>query len=155
MKINKLKFNTTTIKRASLIAFSITLIGFFFLVKKHLIISNNPIAITIQISSVIFMIWARITFGMRSFHAGANSTKGELVTNGPYKWLRHPIYASVIYFFLACIIAFPTIETLFGVFLIVASTYARMIFEEISLRETYKEYNLYTQKAKRIIPFLF
>lgn len=79
--MNELKLTTKTIKRASLIAFSITLIGLFFLVKKHLIISNNPIAITIQISAVIFMIWARITFGMRSFHAGANSTKGELVTN--------------------------------------------------------------------------
>jgi len=107
MKINKLNFTTKTIKRASLIAFSITLVGFFFLVKKHLIISNNPIAITIQVSSVIFMIWARITFGQRSFHAGANSTKGELVTNGPYKWLRHPIYASVIYFLLSLYYCFP------------------------------------------------
>ena len=155
MKIDKLKLTGKTIKRASLIAFGITLIGFFFLVRKHLIISNNPIAITIQISAVIFMIWSRITFGMRSFHAGANSTKGELVTNGPYKWFRHPIYASIIYFFLACIISFPTIDTIIGVFLIVVSTYARMIFEEISLRETYEEYNLYAQKAKRLIPFLF
>ncbi|WP_157961204.1 methyltransferase family protein [Lutibacter citreus] len=153
--MNKLKFTKKTIKRASLIAFSISLIGFFFLVKKHLIISYNPFAITIQICAVIIMIWARITFGMRSFHANANSTKGELVTNGPYKLFRHPIYASIIYFFLACIIAFPKIETIIGVFLIVSSTYVRMILEEISLRETYKEYNLYSQKAKRIIPFLF
>jgi len=101
------------------------------------------------------MIWARITFGMRSFHASANSTKGELVTSGPYRLLRHPIYASIIYFFLACIIAFPTLKTIIGVFVIIASTYARMIFEEISLKETYKEYGLYSQKAKRIIPFLF
>ena len=155
MKINKLNFTKKTIKRASFIAFSITLIGFFFLVKKHLIISNNPITITIQVSAVIFMIWARITFGMRSFYAGANSTKGELVTNGPYKWLRHPIYASIIYFFLACIIAFPKIETIIGVFLIIASTYFRMILEEISLRETYKDYSIYADKAKRIIPFIF
>lgn len=155
MNISKLNFTSTTIKRASLFAFSITLIGFFFLVKKHLIISNNPIAITIQISAVLCMIWARITFGRKSFHADANATKGELVTSGLYKWFRHPIYASIIYFFLACIIAFPTLETIIGVFLIVISTYARMILEEISLRKTYKEYNLYSQKTKRLIPFLF
>lgn len=155
MRTDNLKFSKKTIKRASLIAFIITLIGFFFLVKNHLIISNNPFAITIQVVAVGIMIWARITFGMRSFHASANSTKGELVTSGPYKLLRHPIYASIIYFFLACIIAFPTLETIIGVFVIVSSTYARMIFEEIALKETYKEYGLYSQKAKRIIPFLF
>lgn len=155
MKNNNLKFSKKAIKIGSLIAFGISLIGFFFLVKKQLIISTNPVSISIQVCAFAIMIWARITFGMRSFHAAANSTKGELVTNGPYKLLRHPIYASIIYFFLASIIAFPTIETCMGVFAIVGGTYARMIFEEISLKETYKEYESYSQQAKRIIPYLF
>lgn len=155
MKNSSLKFSKKTIKKASLIAFAITLVGFFFLVKKHLIISNNPIAITIQVCAIIIMIWARITFGMRSFHASANSTKGKLITHGPYKLLRHPIYASIIYFFIASLIAFPAIDTCIGVLLIIGSTYARMIFEEISLKKTYKEYESYSQKSKRIIPYVF
>jgi len=155
MKINNLKFSKKTLKRASLIAFIISLIGLLYLIINHLIISNNPISITIQVCAIGIMIWARITFGMRSYHASANSTNGELVKSGPYRFLRHPIYASIIYFFLACIIAFPTLKPIIGVFVIIASTYARMIFEEISLKETYKEYELYSQKAKRIIPYLF
>lgn len=155
MNIDNLKFNKKALKRASLIAFIISLIGLFYLFRNHLIISDNPIAITIQICAVGVMIWARITFGMRSFNASANSTKGKLVTNGPYKWLRHPIYTSIIYFFLACLIAFPKIETLIAVLIIVFSTYARMLFEEKSLIETYENYPEYSKKAKRLIPFLF
>jgi protein-S-isoprenylcysteine O-methyltransferase Ste14 len=143
------------LKYGSIIAFIISLVGLFYLIKHNYIISKNLITIIIQISSVGVMIWARITFGMRSFHASANTTNGGLVTNGPYKWLRHPIYASIIYFFLACLIAYPNIETLIAVLVIVFSTYARMIFEEISLKKTYIEYEFYSRKTKRLIPFIF
>jgi protein-S-isoprenylcysteine O-methyltransferase Ste14 len=34
---------------------------------------------------------ARVTFGGRSFHVGANPTEGGLVTKGPYRFVRHPI----------------------------------------------------------------
>lgn len=144
-----------SIKIGSLIAFGISLFGLFFLIHKGYIISKNPITIIIQICSVGLMIWSRITLGFRSFHASANSTNGELVTNGPYKWLRHPIYASIIYFFLSSIIAYPNIEVIIAVVSITVSTYTRMILEEKSLIETYKEYTLYKKQAKRLIPFIF
>lgn len=82
------------------------------LFKNHSIVSFNPIAIIIQILAFGLMIWARITFGFKSFHASANTSKGKLATSGPYMWLRHPIYAAIIYFFLACIISYPNIETI-------------------------------------------
>ena len=44
------------------------------------------------------MVAARITFGRRSFHAAANPTEGGLVTTGPYAYIRHPIYAAILYF---------------------------------------------------------
>jgi len=44
------------------------------------------------------MLWARLTFGGRSFHAGANPTAGGVVTTGPYRFVRHPIYAAILYF---------------------------------------------------------
>jgi hypothetical protein len=39
-----------------------------------------------------------LTFGARSFHAGANPTDGGVVTAGPYRFFRHPIYAAILYF---------------------------------------------------------
>jgi protein-S-isoprenylcysteine O-methyltransferase Ste14 len=144
-----------TLKIGSLIAFGIALLGILFLFEKNYIFSDNPITIIIQICSAVLMIWARITFGFRSFHATANTTKGELVTNGPYHWFRHPIYAAVIYFFAACIISYPFIETIAAVILISGGLFGRMLLEEKSLFATYKEYAVYSKKTKRIIPFLF
>ena len=119
------------------------------------IITKNPISIIIQVASIVIMIWARFTFGFRSFHATANTTKGELVTTGPYRWLRHPIYASIIYFSCASIISYPFIDTIAAVILIISGLFVRMILEEKSLRLTYDNYVEYSKHAKRIIPFLY
>jgi protein-S-isoprenylcysteine O-methyltransferase Ste14 len=143
------------IKYGSIIALLISLAGIFYLIKHNTIISKDPIPILIQITSVGLMIWARITFGMLSFHASANTTNGGLIINGLYKYLRHPIYASIIYFFLACLIAYPYVETLIAVLAIVLSTYLRLLLEEKSLIETYENYSEYSKKTKRLIPFIF
>lgn len=144
-----------TFKFGSLIGFGIAILGLLLLLDKNYILSKNPITIFIQLCSIAFMIWARITFGLRSFHVTANTTKGKLVTTGPYRWLRHPIYAAIIYFSLASIIAYPFIETIVGVVLIGVGLFLRMILEEKSLLITYEEYAEYSKRTKRIIPFLF
>ena len=153
MKISK--NNNLVLKITSIMAFAVTVAGLFFLVKNKSIISENIIAIIIQILSIVLMIWARITFGFKSFHAPANTYKEKLITEGPYKWLRHPIYVAVIYFFLACIIAYPNIKTIIAVVLIVASTIIRMLLEEKSLFENFEDYDAYYKRTKRFIPFVF
>jgi protein-S-isoprenylcysteine O-methyltransferase Ste14 len=143
-------------KIASLLGFALALFGIFFLLQKGYIISKNPVSIVLQVSAVALMIWARLTFGMRSFHAVANSTKGPLVTHGPYRWFRHPIYAAIIYFFIASLIAYPVRDTVIGFGCIFFGLLARMIFEEKFLVETYgEEYEAYMDRTKRIIPFIF
>jgi len=101
------------------------------------------------------MIWARLTFGIRSFNASANATKGKLVTSGPYRWFRHPIYAALIYFFIGSLIAYPTLEVFMVVLLISSGLFIRMLLEEKSLSGSYPEYVEYSKKTKRIIPFVF
>ena len=143
------------LKAASLIAFGIVLIGVFYLFNKHYLFSANPISIIIQTIALALMIWARLTFGVRSFNATANATSGKLITTGPYRFLRHPIYASLIYFFVASIIAFPFIDTIVAVALIITGLFLRMILEEKSLLVAYDDYAEYSKKTKRIIPFVF
>jgi protein-S-isoprenylcysteine O-methyltransferase Ste14 len=144
------------LKIASLLGFGLAAIGVVYLYGKNLIFSKNIIAISIQILALGLMVWARLTFGVRSFHATANTTKGGLVTNGPYRWLRHPIYAALIYFFWSCVIAFPFEETIIGVLLITVGLMIRIFLEEKSLVDTYmQQYLDYSKQTKRIIPFLF
>ncbi len=144
------------LKIASLLGLGIAVMGVFYMYDKHLIFSKNIITISIQVLAAGLMIWARLTFGLRSFHATANTTKGGLVTNGPYRWLRHPIYAALIYFFWSCVIAFPFKETIFGALLITFGLLIRIFLEEKFLIDNYKEQYLdYSKHTKRIIPFIF
>ena len=143
------------LKITSLIAFVVAVAGVIYLYTKDYIFSRNPVTIAIQVFAAGLMIWARLTFGIRSFNASANTTKGKLITNGPYRWFRHPIYASIIYFFIGSAIAFPFIEVIGAVFLIIAGLFVRMLLEEKSLFNTYEAYAEYCRKTKRIIPFIF
>src|SRR5664279_6232029 len=85
-------------KNRSLGALVLLIGAALLLVQRHEIAARTGAGLALQGIAVLLMIWARLTFGMRSFHATANPTEGGLVTNGPYRYWRHPIYAAVLLF---------------------------------------------------------
>ncbi len=85
-------------KTLSLVALVVLSACVLWLYSIHSIFGAGPVTIAIQVVAALLMIWARLTFGIRSFHATANPTAGGLVRSGPYKYIRHPIYAAVLYF---------------------------------------------------------
>ena len=145
----------TISKAISVAVFILAAADLVYLILKGYILSANAVGLVIQACSVGLMIWARITFGIRSFHARADTTEGKLVTNGPYRWLRHPIYASIIYFTWAAVFSHFVPDAIAATLLISLSLYVRMILEERFLRVVYKEYAAYCRRAKRVIPFIF
>jgi protein-S-isoprenylcysteine O-methyltransferase Ste14 len=145
----------TDSKLGSVLAFVLAVLGLVYLILNRFLLAENPIGIGIQVLSVALMIWARFTFGIRSFHAVANTTEGRLVTNGPYRWWRHPIYAAVIYFAWAGVSSHLVMDAIAADVLITVSLFVRMLLEEKFLRATYPEYSAYAKRAKRLVPFLF
>jgi protein-S-isoprenylcysteine O-methyltransferase Ste14 len=124
------------------------------LVLTHSLLGGGPLSIGLQVVAALLMIWARLTFGLRSFHYAANPTAGGLVTWGPYRYLRHPIYASLLLFFWAGVAANPSwLGAALGA-LATAMLFLRMIFEETLLRRAYPEYDDYARHTKRVVPFL-
>jgi len=121
---------------------------------NHAFFGVGPITITIQVVAGALMIWARLTFGVRSFHGTANPTAGGLVTTGPYKYIRHPIYAAILYFFWAGIAGHASQGTVMLGFLATAFTVVRMLAEEKLLVTMYPEYRAYARETKRVLPFV-
>jgi protein-S-isoprenylcysteine O-methyltransferase Ste14 len=101
------------------------------------------------------MIWARFTFGRRSFHAAANPTAGGLVTTGPYRFIRHPIYTGVCLFVTAGAAAHVSLNSVLFCGLIWATSITRMLCEERLLQGMYPEYAKYAAATPRMIPFVF
>jgi protein-S-isoprenylcysteine O-methyltransferase Ste14 len=121
---------------------------------NNAIFGAGPITITIQVIAALLMVWARLTFGIRSFHGTANPTAGGLVTAGPYRYIRHPIYAAILYFFWARIAAHPSRVTVAVGLLTTALTAVRIVAEEKLLVTTYPEYRAYARVTKRVVPLV-
>jgi protein-S-isoprenylcysteine O-methyltransferase Ste14 len=122
---------------------------------SHALLGAGPVAIAVQASAVLLMLWARWIFGRRSFHAAATPTAGGLVTTGPYRYLRHPIYAAVIYFTWAGAASHARPATLTLAAVATLGLGIRMALEERYLRRTYPDYAIYAAATARLLPGLF
>ena len=128
------------------------LIGLY---KISVLFTAQPIAIALQLTAVGLMIWARVTFGRRSFHAAANPTAGGLVTTGPYRIIRHPIYtAACLFGWGAIVVHWSLVSVALGIVLLLGAL-VRMICEEYLVKQKYPEYVEYAKVTKRMVPYLF
>ena len=116
--------------------------------------ARGPVAIAVQVLAALLMLWARLTFGGRSFHAGANPTAGGIVTTGPYRYLRHPIYAAILYFVWAGVGSHFSTPALAAGLSATAAVALRIATEERLLVERYPEYRDYAARTRRLIPFV-
>ena len=142
------------LRSASIIGYFFIVIAMVVLIFEHSILAQGYLLIIIQLMAIMLMVWARIIFGRRSFHAGANPTKGGLVTTGPYKFIRHPIYASILYFLWAGVLSHLSIMNLLLVIISTIGVSIRIFAEERLMILEYPEYGNYASRTKRIIPFL-
>lgn len=142
-------------KRISIAAFLGLVACVYGLIFTKSLFGNGPVTIGIQIAAAALMAWARITFGARSFQASANPTAGDLVTHGPYRYFRHPIYAAILYFLWAGIAAHFSVRSALIGLGATAMLGLRMFSEESLLRQSYPEYGAYASRTTRVLPFLF
>jgi len=142
-------------KLLSLTGFLAAIAALVGLYLNHALLAREPVAIGVQIIAVVFFVWARLTMGWRSFHATADPmARAPLVTRGPYRLVRHPIYASLWWFVWAGVADHLTaLNAVFAV-VIAAGLLLRMVLEERLLAERYPEYREYSKRTRRIIPLV-
>lgn len=143
-----------SLKYLSIVGFIALVLVIVALLTRGTLVAGNLILVGVQVAAVMLMIWARITFGRRSFHASATPTEGGLITSGPYKFIRHPIYASILYFIWAGVITHLSIVDIFLVLIGTAGAGIRIYAEETLIVSRYPEYLDYSAQTKRIIPFV-
>jgi len=94
-----------------------------------------------------------------SFHAAATPTAGGLVTSGPYRYWRHPIYAAVLLFVWAGVLSHGVDRVALGLAVVATlMTAVRIASEERLLRAEFPGeagYEAYARRTKRLVPFVF
>jgi protein-S-isoprenylcysteine O-methyltransferase Ste14 len=103
---------------------------------------------------ISFAIWARIYLGRNWGMPMSLKQDAELVTTGPYAYVRHPIYTGMILavFGTALVVVWWAIA-----FVIVVGyfTWAGKREEKIMLNEFPNSYPDYMKRTKMLIPFVF
>ena len=82
----------------------------------------------------VIALWAFVAMGLGNIRGFPEIPQhGRLVVHGPYRWVRHPMYASVL----------------------VITLWVKLRYEERLLMERFPEYDNYRRHIKRLIPFVW
>ncbi len=79
----------------------------------------------------------------------------KLITTGPYRFVRHPMYLSVILVLLGLSLHATTPVAWAGMLVSTNAMYQKSRIEEQLLLERFPEYAAYRASTKRLLPFLF
>ena len=138
----------------AIIGYVVALGSLAALMWRYELLAYTPMLIVIQVLAVILVVWARVAFGFRSFYLAARPTKGTLVTTGPYRFWRHPIYAGIIFFIWAGVADYWSARTAFLAVALTVGLFARMFAEERLLGAQYEGYAQYAAGTKRLVPWV-
>lgn len=79
----------------------------------------------------------------------------RLITEGPYKKIRHPMYTSLLLFTLVLIINFYTWQRLVFWIILLVDLIVKVHYEEAILEKYFTGYREYQKKTKKLIPWIF
>jgi protein-S-isoprenylcysteine O-methyltransferase Ste14 len=107
-------------------------------------------------AGVAVAVWARCTLG-RNWSGTVTVKEGhELIRSGPYRFVRHPIYSSLLLAILGTAIAIGEWRALVAFVAIIAAFVIKIRTEERFMRETFAgEYARYRAEVPALIPFIF
>jgi protein-S-isoprenylcysteine O-methyltransferase Ste14 len=100
-------------------------------------------------------VWARRHLGKNWGMPMAQKRSPELITTGPYAYIRHPIYTGILLMALA---SFLIVNMYWLIVLIVAAVffiYSAVAEEKLMTKQFPKIYPSYKAKTKMLIPFVF
>lgn len=80
---------------------------------------------------------------------------GRLVQEGPYRWIRHPMYSAVIACGLACAWAATSLWGWLAVAALVAVLATKASFEERWMLAMHPGYAAYSARTRRFVPGVF
>ena len=98
-------------------------------------------------------VWALWAMGSNTFSVLPKPVaNGTLCISGPYQWLAHPMYSSVLMICLSAVIINPTGWRIAVFILLVIVLAGKLKFEEGLLARRFSDYESYRKARHRLVP---
>lgn len=142
------------VKSYLIVAIQLTALVFIFLTGS-LFAREKALLIT-ELIGIFLGLWSIFEFRKTTFRitpeVGENAI---LVVSGPYRFLRHPMYTSLLLIAFSLIMdAFTNIRLIAGLILFLDVIYKAKL-EEKYLARHFKNYKSYAKYTYRLIPFIY
>jgi protein-S-isoprenylcysteine O-methyltransferase len=142
-------------KLLSRIALLFVVVPLLILLARGELFSRSPVVILAQIAALALLVWARTIFPKGQFRPAPTPPGGPLLTRGPYRLIRHPMYAGAMLLLWSSILGhwspFNAVLGLVGSIVVAI----RITDEERALFAGFPEYAEYARRTKRLVPYVF
>lgn len=116
----------------------------------------KPLGLIILISGTYVNIKGRIDLGLNWANQVTIYTDQKLITTGIYKYIRHPLYGSIIFMFYGACLIYPNyLAFLSNTLIFIPFMYYRARQEETLLKEKFSDHNNYSEKTGMLFPKIF
>ena len=111
---------------------------------------------SIEIVGIILAVWAVLEMNKSKINIAPQPRKNSsLVTSGPYAYIRHPMYTSIIVAVTPLIISYWDVGMFAFLMFLYTNLIFKLLFEESLLKEHFTDYKTYMKNSWRIIPGIF
>lgn len=118
---------------------------------------GHGVLLIIQIIGFSLALWSVFVMGIGRFNIQPEvKTEAKLITKGPYKVLRNPMYSGLILFFGASVFKnLDLIDLSVFVLLIIVLVYKIILEEKYLFQKFGTSYDEYKEKSFRLFPYLY
>ena len=132
----------------------------FFLIGVMIIFSQGVLSswlgMSVLFGGIAFGVWTIQYNRLGNFNIRPELKEGcSLITTGPYRFVRHPMYTSVLLISLGLAISTPVYIEWSSFLLLFLVLALKAVREEYLWCEENRAYREYMRKSKRFIPFIY
>jgi len=120
------------------------------------LIARNPLWLALEGAALLLGLWTIWTMRAARFNIVPDvPDNSELVRHGPYRFIRHPMYATLLLGSLALVLNEPTLLRAVVWVVLLIDLVLKLTYEERLLVESFPSYAEYRQHSKRLVPFVY
>lgn len=127
-----------------------------YLLMVFPVFTQNRITLGIQLLGVVLGIWAILVMSQSKLNITPVPRDGSsLVIVGPYRFVRHPMYLSLLLFLTPIVLYHHTSFGILVFFIFLVNLVLKLSFEEQLLSHTFIEYKNYQKHTWSLIPWVY
>jgi protein-S-isoprenylcysteine O-methyltransferase Ste14 len=135
---------------------TVQVISLTLIVVTGRLFARNILPLIIEIAGIVLGVWALFVMGWHNLNVTPLVRKdARLVTRGPYAFIRHPMYSSLLFTVWPLIIDQFSLLRLTVALILTVDLLTKLVYEERLLKKHFAGYDDYMKKTQRLIPFVF